>query len=283
MADPASQSYESALRSLVGALDPTEVSRRLLRGALRVSGARAGEVVLRAADGAEQLAAQSGPKRGLDTPPRLRVSLRARGTSLGELRLRGQRPRSAVARRRLSGLCAAAASALDAARTHAAALRRAELDPLTGLANRGRLWEALVHEVTRAERYGRALALVMFDIDGLKRVNDRLGHLAGDEALVAIGRLVRERSRQSDIAARYGGDEFALVLPETPAAGALAVAEKIRASVQEIGAQPWGVTLSAGVASVPGDGKSASELVAAADSRLYAAKAAGGNRVAGEG
>src|SRR5262249_11992283 len=139
------------------------------------------------------------------------------------------------------------------------------------------------HEVTRAERYGRALSLVIFDMDGLKRVNDRFGHLAGDEVLVGAGRLVRERSRASDTAARYGGDELVLVLPETARAGAVAVAEEIRASIEELRAGPAQVTVSAGVAAAPDDGRDPRQLLAAADARLYAAKAAGGNRVATEG
>jgi diguanylate cyclase (GGDEF)-like protein len=277
----ADRSHEAALRGLIGALDPAEVTRRLLRAALPLAGARAGEVVLRAPDGSEQVAARRG-RAPRERAPVFALPLRARGAALGELRIRGPRPRSAARRRELGRLVAAAAAALSAALTHEAALRRAELDPLTGLANRGRLFEALEHELTRAERYGRALSLVMFDIDGLKRVNDRFGHLAGDEALVGAGRLVRERSRASDTAARYGGDEFVLVLPETARAGARAVAEKIRASIEALGAGPGQVTVSAGVAAAPEDGRAAAQLLAAADARLYAAKAAGGNRVAAE-
>lgn len=276
----AAKGREAALRGLIGALDPAEVSRRLLRAALALGGARAGEVVLRGPDG-EQVAARRGPAARERTPC-FALPLRAGGAVLGELRIRSARPRSAARRRELGQLAGAAAAALSAALTHQAALRRAELDPLTGLANRGRLFEVLEYELTRAERYGRALSLVMFDMDGLKRVNDRFGHLAGDEVLVAAGRLVRARSRASDTAARYGGDELVLVLPEAARAGALAVAEKIRAEIEALRAGPAQVTVSAGVASAPEDGRSAAQLLAAADARLYAAKAAGGNRVAAE-
>jgi diguanylate cyclase (GGDEF)-like protein len=274
---------DAALRGLIGALDAQEVSRQLLRAALQLAGAHAGEVVLCAADGAEEIGAQRGPRRALEESTGFTLPLRARGTLFGRLRVRGERPRSVERRRELSELAGAGARALAAAASHAAALRRAELDPLTGLANRGRFWELLEHEVTRAARYGRALSLVLFDIDGLKRVNDRHGHLAGDEALLTTARLVRERSRASDTAARYGGDELVLVLPETPPAGALLVAEKIRASIEANGPEATRVTVSAGVASAPGDGQSAREIVAVADARLYAAKAAGKNRVAGAG
>jgi diguanylate cyclase (GGDEF)-like protein len=272
---PANSELEAALSALVGALEPVDVSARLLAAALRISGLRAGEVVVRAADGAEHSSALRGSARARESLPAWSLALREQGQVLGELRLYGTRPRSAARRRDLVRLAAAGARALAAAQTHAGVLRRAELDPLTGLANRGRMWEMLEYEVTRAERYGRVLSFVMFDIDGLKRVNDGHGHLAGDEALVGAARLMRERSRASDTAARFGGDEFALVLPETPLAGALAVAEKIRASVEELGA----VTISAGVASAPDDGRTAARLLGTADARLYAAKAAGGNRV----
>ena len=272
---PAIPDLEAALSALVGTLEPVDVSEQLLAAALRISGLRAGEVVVRTAEGAEHGSALRGSARARQSLPAWSLPLREQGQVLGELRLYGARPRSAARRRDLTRLAAAGARALAAAQTHAGALRRAELDPLTGLANRGRMWEMLEHEVTRAERYGRVLSFVMFDIDGLKRVNDGHGHLAGDEALVSTARLMRERSRASDTAARFGGDEFALVLPETPLAGALAVAEKIRASVEELGA----VTISAGVAAAPDDGRTAARLLATADARLYAAKAAGGNRV----
>jgi two-component system chemotaxis family response regulator WspR len=160
-------------------------------------------------------------------------------------------------------------------------LLRAERDALTGLANHGHIWEALEREAARADRYGRALSFVMFDVDLFKPWNDRFGHVAGDEALVRIAALVRERSRASDIAGRYGGDELALVLPETTHEGAIAVAEKIRAATEALAlteAGP-GLTLSAGIASTPEDGKTAADLVRVADARLYVAKAANGNRV----
>jgi diguanylate cyclase (GGDEF)-like protein len=273
--------YAEALGALVGALDTGEVSRRLLAGALRLAQARAGEVVLRDAAGAERIAAVRGRTAGKlrDARADWVVALRAKRRALGELRLRGVRARS-DSRRAVTALAAAGARALEGAAAHEAALLRAERDPLTGLANHGRLWVALEHEAARAERYGRAVSVVMLDLDGFKAFNDRHGHLAGDEALARAAALVRERSRASDTAARYGGDEFALVLPETARAGALAVAEKIRASIEGLRIGAGGVTVSAGVATAPDDGRGAADLVRAADLRLYAAKAGGGNRVA---
>ncbi|HKC51253.1 MAG TPA: GGDEF domain-containing protein [Myxococcota bacterium] len=279
------RSYSEALRALVGTLDGGEVSRRLLAGALRLARARAGEVVLRAADGGERIAATRGRLRVTErrAPADWVFALRTKRRMLGELRLRGVRAKSDSLRRAVGALARAGALALDGAAAHQAALLRAERDPLTGLANHGRLWAALEHETARAERYGRAVSVVMLDVDGFKQFNDRHGHIAGDAALARAAQLVRERSRASDIAARYGGDEFALVLPETASAGARAVAEKIRASLEALHVGASGVTVSAGVASAPEDGRSAADLVRVADSRLYLAKAGGGNRVAERG
>jgi diguanylate cyclase (GGDEF)-like protein len=279
------RSYAEALRALVGSLDSGEVSRRLLAGALRLSRARAGEVLLRGADGGERIAAARGRVRAAerDAPADWVFALRAKRGTLGELRLRGVPAKSDSLRRALAALAKAGTRALEGAAVHAAALLRAERDPLTGLANHGRLWAALEHETARAERYGRSVSVVMLDVDGFKKFNDRHGHVAGDEALARAAQLVRERSRASDVAARYGGDEFALVLPETASAGARAVAEKIRASIEALRLGGGGVTVSAGVATAPDDGRAAADLVRAADARLYLAKAGGGNRVAAEG
>jgi diguanylate cyclase (GGDEF)-like protein len=119
----------------------------------------------------------------------------------------------------------------------------------------------------------------MLDLDGFKGWNDRHGHVAGDGALARAARVIAAGTRVSDTAGRYGGDEFALVLPETPLAGAIAVAEKVRAAIEAERPEGDPFTLSSGVACAPEDGRSAAELVRAADTRLYAAKAAGGNRV----
>jgi diguanylate cyclase (GGDEF)-like protein len=273
----AARSSEAALRALIAARDTGEVSRVLLAAALRLARATGGEVALRGADDAERLAARRGRAREARAEVVLKLG------ALGELRLRGVRARSDSARRALRALTRAGVLALERAHAYEAALARAERDPLTGLANRRRLWASLERETARAERYGRAVSVVMLDVDGFKKFNDRLGHLAGDEALARAAQLVRERSRASDLAARYGGDELALVLPETPRAGAIAVAEKIRASIEALRIAGERVTVSAGIASAPDDGRSAADLVRAADARLYLAKAAGGNRVAADG
>lgn len=263
------------MRDLSASLSVAEVSERLVDAALRLGGATGVELVLDARDTDRGMQRTRGDTRG--EPARL-FALHARGESLGRLRVFAIGPLDDFA---LTSLVAHGGLALANARTHEAALLRADYDSLTGIANYGRITAALERELAHALRYGRALALVMFDIDDLKGWNDRHGHAAGNAALVRVATLLSERSRQSDTAGRYGGDELVLVLPETTADGALAVAEKVRAAVEslahDVGGAP--LTVSAGVASVPVDGNTVSDLLRAADARLYRAKTAGKNRV----
>ncbi len=264
-----------ALREVSKPLRSDEVAARLVRAITALEGVTGAELALEPSDGERALREARGETRG--APARTHV-MRVRGEPAAELRLFANAGFDALA---FDALVAQAEAALANARVHAAALLRAERDALTGLANHGRIWESLEREATRAQRYGRALGFVLFDIDRFKSWNDRFGHLAGDEALVRIAALVRERSRASDTAGRYGGDELALVLPETTHEGAVAVAEKIRAAAEALarGEAGAGLTLSAGVASAPADGKTAGDLMRVADARLYRAKAANGNRV----
>lgn len=162
-------------------------------------------------------------------------------------------------------------------------------DALTGLANRRRLDEALQAAFGGAAAQGQALSFVLLDVDYFKHYNDRYGHPAGDEALRQIATVLKRHARRgADTTARYGGEELALVLPGAESVAALAVAESIRAAVEALAipheGSPCGLlTLSAGVAScLPRQATSSpAALVAAADVALYAAKAAGRNRVAG--
>ena len=163
--------------------------------------------------------------------------------------------------------------------------RSARTDPLTGLANRRVFDDALDREIRRSRRYGWPLTVVMADLDHFKEVNDAFGHLLGDLVLERIGEILRHAVREADVVSRYGGEEFAIVLPETPRVGGFAVAERIRRRVGQIfsqsgvGGHEIEMSISCGLATYPEDGLHAVEIVARADEALYGAKRAGRNRV----
>ncbi len=163
------------------------------------------------------------------------------------------------------------------------ARRLANTDGLTGLYNHRYLHQRLEQEIERGERYSRRLSLVMADIDHFKDYNDSFGHRGGDAILIAVAETLREVSRASDIIARYGGDEFIVVLPETPADEARVMAERARQQIEELptpgGDGSKGVTLSLGVASLSPIISSKEALIESADSALYEAKRSGRNRV----
>ena len=156
-------------------------------------------------------------------------------------------------------------------------------DALTGLYNRRYLEEALERELVLAVREGHPVSVIMGDLDYFKAVNDRYGHLAGDEVLRVFGGLMKRHARGSDIYCRYGGEEFLLVLPRMAEERAAERAEQLRMAMAAApiccGASQVAVTASFGVASFPRAGLTGDHLIAAADSALYAAKAAGRNRV----
>jgi diguanylate cyclase (GGDEF)-like protein len=153
-------------------------------------------------------------------------------------------------------------------------------DALTGLRNQRSFDERLGEEMARAARYGLPLSLLILDIDGLKAINDQRGHDAGNAALRAVGRALRAGARRSDLAARIGGDEFAVVAPATDGPAARALAERIRLLVAD---SPGGVSASLGVATLDHDTGSPGALVRAADAALYQAKRDGRNRVVARG
>lgn len=190
---------------------------------------------------------------------------------------------SDVDRRRAERLAAQASVALENARQHAITKREAMTDALTGLANRRWFVAELATEANRRSRSGRPVSLVAADLDDFKRVNDRHGHEVGDEVLRAFAGVLRATVRDIDTAARLGGEEFAILLPETDAEGAVVLAGRIRERLErlEIDVPDGGclsVTASFGVASCPPADR-VEDLPGAADEALYAAKSNGKNRV----
>ena len=154
------------------------------------------------------------------------------------------------------------------------------IEPKTGLFNVRHLTSVLEQELRRAERFGRPLSLLMIDVDHLRRINNSLGHVAGDQALRLVSMSLRSLTRDYDVAARFGGDEFCVLLPETDQAGALRVADRIREDVERSGnGAGLQLTVSIGVASAQ-KGATAEELIALADRAAYRAKSSGRNAVA---
>ena len=173
-------------------------------------------------------------------------------------------------------------------RAIATVLALSRTDPLTGLFNRSQLFVTLEQEVSRTRRSDRGFCVLMIDLDGLKAVNDGMGHLRGDDLLRALGNVIRNSIRAVDSAYRYGGDEFVVVLPETDIVGAFVVAEKIRGGSEDLAitlatiAGPEPVTsVSIGLVSHPEDGLTAEELMTAADRAMYQAKTLGKNQISG--
>jgi len=165
---------------------------------------------------------------------------------------------------------------------HETIYRMTIVDGLTGIYNKRYLVEQLDRELSRAARHGRPLTLVICDIDHFKRVNDEFGHLAGDQVLKEVAQLLKNRIRPDDVIARYGGEELAIILPETDLAGGVRIAEDLRrmiaAQMFAFEADEIHVTISCGVAQLDPEWRS-HDFVRAADQRLYEAKRAGRNRV----
>jgi diguanylate cyclase (GGDEF)-like protein len=181
-------------------------------------------------------------------------------------------------------LATQASIALENAHLHGLVKAQAVTDELTGLANRRRFMEVVELELKRAERFQSPLGLLLVDLDDFKLVNDRFGHGTGDEVLRALSDVFRESLRDVDLAARLGGEEFAVLLPETDYPGAAGVAERLRASLASLeleapSGEQFGVTASFGVGVYP-EAQSVDELLSTADTALYRAKAEGKNRVA---
>ena len=164
---------------------------------------------------------------------------------------------------------------------------QASLDAKTGLYNAGYLKSALEDELERARRFRRPLSVMVADLDLLRQINNTHGHLSGDAVLLGVAEILRQELRPFDIAARFGGEEFAVVLPETRLDDALGIAERVRGAVERRrferrgSGDPVPATLSIGVSSFPLHARDADELIHQADLALYRAKAQGRNRVRG--
>ena len=172
----------------------------------------------------------------------------------------------------LSYTIALGGALLDNARLFEQVRHLAVSDPLTGLANYRRLLDVLENETERTNRNGRPFALLLLDLDGLKRINDTYGHLVGSRAICRTADILRIHCRAIDTAARYGGDEFALVLPETQEEEAHRVADRIREVMANDPEKPP-LAASIGVAIYRGDGQRTEKLISAADEKLYEEKA----------
>jgi diguanylate cyclase (GGDEF)-like protein len=151
-------------------------------------------------------------------------------------------------------------------------------DDLTHLFNRRYLTETLNRETQRAARKKNPLGIIMLDVDNFKHINDTLGHVAGDTVLLKLGQFIAEHVRESDVACRYGGDEFALVLPDASRETATARAEQLRDGVKNVDV-PVAITISLGIAVFPDNGMDGETLLKSVDSALYQAKHDGGNCV----
>jgi diguanylate cyclase (GGDEF)-like protein len=255
--------------------DPDHLMRLIVEAAIEATSASGGAVV-----GASGEVVQAGyPDTGGE---RIEVPLQAGAVNFGSLLLFGD-DFEEEDRVTAVSLAAHAVVALDNARLHRIVERQALVDELTGLPNRRQCEDRLANELARVDRFGGPLAVVVADLDWFKDVNDRYGHPAGDTVLREFAILLGKTVRDVDLAGRWGGEEFILILPGTDLEGGAELAERVRVAlagriVLAADGTPTPVTASFGVAATP-PAKTASELFAAADAAMYEAKRTGRNRV----
>jgi diguanylate cyclase (GGDEF)-like protein len=219
----------------------------------------------------------------LESVSRMCIPLVSFGQTLGVLVLDSARTGSFMVSdiQSLESVADICATAIQNAHYVERVKRLAYLDGLTGIFNR-RYFELRIHEeLERARRFDSGMAVIFVDIDQFKRLNDEFGHLLGDEVLRQVSSIFSQQLRKIDVVCRYGGEEFAILLPQTSQQHALGIADKLRRLVDswQFPGVPRSVTISAGVATCPGHGNTPEELVKAADAGLYAAKQAGRNCV----
>jgi len=173
--------------------------------------------------------------------------------------------------------------AIENAQLYEQALELASTDGLTGLYNRRYLMEQVERELNRAERSNGSVSLMMIDLDGLKAINDRFGHHEGDSILKGLGGIIKVNTRASDVAARWGGDEFMLLTPETSSKGAGRIGERIRSQVEgyrpKIDGEEVRITISVGIASCPAHASDVTQLLQRVDEAMYSAKRGGKNQI----
>jgi diguanylate cyclase (GGDEF)-like protein len=263
--------------ALAATHDPEALLPVILGVAIEATGAAGGRLV----EGGRELAVRGGPM-GESEP--LVLPLGGEGDESSLYLYPPPEGFTEESRELARWLATQASIALENARLHGLVKAQAVTDELTGLANRRRFMDVVTLELKRSERFESPLGLILVDLDDFKAVNDRFGHQTGDEALRALGDVFRASLRDVDLAARLGGEEFAVLLPETDGPGAEGVAERLRATLNAVelegpAGDKLGVTASFGVAFYP-EAQSVDELLTLADTALYRAKAEGKNRVA---
>jgi len=266
-----------------GAAGPVGGLAELVGGGRGLAGAasQAGTAVLWPRDGDDVAPSPEEPEAGGGA---LAIPLRSGGHPFGVLGYYGRSaPFDDEDVDSIAILVRQAETAIENSFLYEEAVRLSLTDGMTGLWNRRNFDLRLESELSRAVRFAEPFAVVFVELDQMKLVNDRHGHQAGDTVLIELARRLTEAVREVDLVARWGGDEFTLLLPKTGLDGALLLAEKIRAGV---GNTPFNVdtasldiTISVGVAAYPEHGADAKDLMAAADGAMYQAKARGRNRV----
>jgi diguanylate cyclase (GGDEF)-like protein len=264
-------------KALAATHDPFLLLNVIVESAVEATGAAGGRLIV---DGQEHARAGD-PEQG-GKP--LFIPLGPDGSESAVLLLTPDGPDFGDQSRELAlWLGSQAAVALENVRLHRIVERQASTDGLTDLANRRHFEETLASEISRAERFGGSLALVLADLDDFKQVNDRYGHQAGDDVLREFAAVLRDTVRDIDLAARYGGEEFAVLLPQTDLEGGEHLAERLREAMANrrmalVPGATFTVTSSFGVAAFP-EAPTPEALFAAADEALYRAKSAGKNCV----
>jgi diguanylate cyclase (GGDEF)-like protein len=255
--------------------DADQLMRLIVEAAVEATSAKGGVII----SSTGELVQAGTPGEGAD---KIEVPLSAGEVTFGSLLLFGDGFEDEDRMTAVS-LASHAVVALENARLHRIVERQALVDGLTGLANRRQCEDTLSSELARLERFGGPLAVVVADLDWFKDVNDRYGHPSGDAVLREFAQLLRDLVRDVDLAGRWGGEEFLLILPGTDLAGGAQVAERVRLAlagriVLSADGSPIPVTASFGVAATP-PASTAAELFSAADAALYEAKRNGKNRV----